>query len=469
MAKHPKGTVRKKAAYGQGRLFKKVGAKQVSADSTARGTYYLTHYVNGKRTTIALRDDDDNPISDRAQAEAARKRILAPFTAGDKVENLKAIVAKLADAENKQSEAVDKASPILRLSDTWEAFGKHPNRPQCSNSTMKQYHSEFKRFLKWINKDHPDVTAMRDVAETHATEYAADLDADQVSASTFNQHRNFLIMLWRVLRNDARLSANPFEIIERRKLQTLARRKRALEPHEYEAILAESARDRNLHDLFVILAWTGQRLVDVVKMRWQAVDFQRGILTLHPQKTAARTGKAVHPPIFPAAREVLNNRQDPAKPFKLGDYIFPELAEEYDRDRGAALTKRIKNILGKAGLETSAVKPGTARASVQYGAHSFRHYFVTQAAASGMPGAMIKQITGHATDDMLEHYQHIGAAFSEELAKRIGGLQPNTLPDRAPLPDWARELVEKLNTKNLKNTKAELLGKNKATPTTAKP
>jgi len=95
---------------------------------------------------------------------------------------------------------------------------------------------------------------------------------------------------------------------------------------------------------------------------------------------------------------------------------------------------------------------------VQYGAHSFRHFFVIQAAAAGMPGAMIKQITGHATDDMLEHYQHIGAGFSEELSRRIGGGAPKAIPDREPLPSWAREIVEKLTTKNLKVLKAELLG-----------
>jgi hypothetical protein len=33
---------------------------------------------------------------------------------------------------------------------------------------------------------------------------------------------------------------------------------------------------------------------------------------------------------------------------------------------------------------------------------------------------MIKAITGHATDTMLEHYQHIGAGLVEEMARRLG-------------------------------------------------
>ncbi len=449
------GEKHKRGARGAGRLFKKAGSKQLPADSTATGNYYLTYTVNGKRITQALRDADGNPITNRDQAENERKRILAPFAAGDEVESLKAIRAKLADAETRQAEAIESAAPVVKLADAWRAFERHPNRPQCSDSTLNQYRSECKRFTTWMQTAYPDTVAMRDVTEEHATAYAANLDAAKVSASTFNQHRNYLVMLWRVLRSDARLTGNPFESIERRKLQTLARRKRALEPQEYEAILAAAAGDPDLKDLFVMLAWTGQRLVDVVKMRWQAVDFQRGILTLHPQKTAARNGKAVHPPLFPAAREVLNRRQDPGKAFRLDTLIFPELAAEYDRDRGSTLTKRIGKTLKRAGLETKAKKPGATRAAVQYGAHSFRHYFVTQAMAAGMPGAMIKQITGHATDDMLEHYQHIGAGFSVELAKRIGGTP--ALPEREPLPDWARELVESLTAENLADVKKELL------------
>jgi integrase len=455
---------RKRASRGTGTLYKRdATGKEHPADWNGGGAFYLAYTIptkdggKGKRIRQALKDASGNPITDRTQAEAERRRILAPYQTGSEIETLRAVQSRIADAESRRAEAIEQAAEVVKLSDAWRLFNLHPNRPQCSESTLNQYQAEYKRFAAWMQKEHPETVAMRDITEQHATGYAAELDTAKVSASTFNQHRNFLVMLWRVLRADARLPGNPFEIIERRKLQTLARRKRALEPQEYEAILAAAAGDPDLQDLFIMLAWTGQRLVDVIKMRWQAVDFQRGILTLYPQKTASRTGKAVHPPLFPAAREVLNRRQDPAKVFKLDDLIFPELASEYDKDRGSTLTKRIGKILTSAGLETSATKPGAGRAAVQYGAHSFRHYFVTQAAAAGMPGAMIKQITGHATDDMLEHYQHIGAGFSEELARRIGNGATAAPPEREPVPAWIREIVEGMRAKNWKEAKAEIL------------
>ena len=36
-----------------------------------------------------------------------------------------------------------------------------------------------------------------------------------------------------------------------------------------------------------------------------------------------------------------------------------------------------------------------------------------------MPGAMIKSITGHGSDGMLEHYQQIGAGLAGEVAQHL--------------------------------------------------
>ena len=73
-AKIKKNGNRKRSPRGTGRLFKKIGAKQYPADSPAAGPYYLTHTVDGQRITVALRDAKNKPITDRAKAEAERKR-----------------------------------------------------------------------------------------------------------------------------------------------------------------------------------------------------------------------------------------------------------------------------------------------------------------------------------------------------------------------------------------------------------
>ena len=61
----------------------------------------------------------------------------------------------------------------------------------------------------------------------------------------------------------------------------------------------------------------------------------------------------------------------------------------------------------------------------------------------------IKSITGHATDGMLEHYQHMGAELAGEIAKKIGAGTSTSKKDggvavRPPLPDWAQEAVQRI-------------------------
>jgi len=99
MAKVQKTTAKgKRSTRGLGRLFKKAGAKQYPADSTVKGNYYLTYAVNGKRITTTLKDSDGNPITTREAAESERKRILAPFAAGDEIEALQAVQSRITRA-----------------------------------------------------------------------------------------------------------------------------------------------------------------------------------------------------------------------------------------------------------------------------------------------------------------------------------------------------------------------------------
>lgn len=219
---------------------------------------------------------------------------------------------------------------------------------------------------------------------------------------------------------------NPWARIANRRLNSLATRKQALTATQYESLLAAVANEQDYHDLFVLLAWTGLRLVDVVNMQWSAVDFKQNVISLAPVKTARREGKIVHIPLFPAAAEVLNRRQS-GKVLNPVDNVFPELTKVYKRDR-SAISKQITKAFKRAGIDTNADRVGLKRAVVVYGAHSLRHFFVTVATAAGMPSAMIKSITGHSTDDMLANYQQIGKGLASELALRINGTELPSLP-----------------------------------------
>lgn len=421
-------------------------------------TFYATWEVNHKRFQRST------GCTTEKEALKVLARVMEPFLVEDTKKTLENVKTAIERADSRLAEIGD-GTPPLTLDKAWFAFEKSTARPDSGESTLRQYDAELRRFIRFMVKhhpgpvkDHPDQIVMRDISEKVAEAYAADLNEAKVSPSTFNQHLNFLALLWRTLAKDIKGKANPWEGITRKWLNPLASRKRALTAAQFDSLLAAAEADPEARDLILILAWTGLRLIDAVKLTFGAVDFAKRVLSVVPQKTARRTGKAVMIPLFPAALEVLNRRHGDGV-MRPGRYVFPELAEDYERDHGANLSKRLQDIFGRAGMQTAEARAGKSRAVVVYGAHSLRHHFVSAASAAGLPAAMIKSITGHSTDQMLEHYQHIGAELAEEMARRIGDTKALPPAESARLieADAIRAIVERLTPENADQIKAELI------------
>jgi integrase len=355
--------------------------------------------------------------TDLAAARGKLADLVAPFRASDDAALLDALRGR---AEGRRADAdrlADDLTPPLKVADAWQAFTASKRRPDSGASTMKQYASEWRRFASWLGKTTPPIEYLRDIGRERADAYATDLDAAQVSPSTFNQHIRLLRLVWKVLAEQARCLVNPWDGIRPHNLNALAARKLALTPGQLDALLAVTETDADLHDLIILLSWTGLRLVDGATLCWGAVDFRRNILTVSPQKTARRTGKQLHIPLFPAARAMLDARQT-GHVVKFDAPVFPTLDDLYTRDR-SSLSARITKAFERAGLNTAEEREGRSRRVVLYGAHSLRHTFVTAATAAGMPAAIIKRITGHATDQMLEHYMQDGPELAAEIAARL--------------------------------------------------
>lgn len=438
---------------------KRTATKHTTGHIFKRGkTWYCQWRFRGKTNLRVLKDDALISVTTKAAALEARDKLMARYRVADEVDALRSLTGQLDGRKMDLARLEDEANPPLSIADAWTAYDGSPSRPDSGESTLRGYKDSYRTFSEWITEKHPDVIRLRDVTPVLAAAYSQSLT--EISASTFNQRIGFLRLLWRVLADEAKTGgANPWTKIARRKLQALVNRKRALTPVQFDAIHAAAASDPDLQDLFTVLAWTGQRLIDGLTLRWEAVNFPGRVITLYPVKTARRTGKAVHIPIFEPLMEVLNRRHA-AMPHTTADaYVFPRLVEDHERD-ATALSKRIQVIIGLAGIKTTEKRTGTAlkRAVVLYGAHSFRHLFVTAAASAGLPAAMIKAITGHATDAMSEHYQQFDAGLASEFALRLTGKAPAALPaGRDPIPAWAREKLAAMTGKTWKAIRDELL------------
>ncbi len=415
--------------------------------------YYCRWTVDSKIFVRRLLDDQGRPITEKKQAIIAQEKLMAPFAKASEVEALEAIAGRLAGRKAELEAVKDQMLTPLLLKDAWATYVDSSERPQSGKATLKQYQAEFTRFIAWMGRQFPDKQTLRDVSNEMAKAYADDLRQANVSPSTFNQHIGFLRLLWKTLNAPANLAGvNPWASIHRMEQRDrLARRHEALTQDDFDAILATvPATDADYRDLFIALAMTGQRLVDVVMMPWRAIDLKRGVITLAPRKTI-RTGKEVYIPLLPPMRTMLANR------LRSGELVFPGLAAAYQTD-SSAIPKRIKAIFQRAGLSTS--KSVNGRNHPALSAHSFRHFFVSAARAVGIPDAVIKSITGHAGDGMVEHYSHFTPALASALAGRVAHL-PALPGAKEPLPAWARDeiggLAQRLTPQTIADVKARLL------------
>ncbi len=383
------------------------------------GTWYVRTRIDGKSIVRSTR------TKSKREAEKSRSKIMEPYALGDKAKVYKEVVNKLEDTNERI--ATLNEPPPLAINTVWIKYIKSNERPDSGDATLGRYHSIWKRFEKWVTVKHVEIESLDQITEQLTDEYANSLKTAKYAPSTFNQHKNFLKLHFGVLLPH---KPNPWQRIKSRRLNTLATRKKSLTPSQYENLLAATEYESDMYDLLVTLAWTGLRLIDATLMRWSEVDFKDNVITIAPQKTKRRQAKIVYIPMFPAVLEVLNRRQS-GTVLNPAAFVFPELAAIYQRDK-SVLSRQIGAVFTKAGMQTSIAQADRKLALVRYGAHSFRHFFVSVASAAGMPSVMIKSITGHDTDSMLSHYQHIGKDLAADLSKRIGGY---TAKDAAVLPD----------------------------------
>ncbi len=428
--------------------------------------YWLQYSIDGQ----VIRQSLDT--TSKTDAEKQRKEIMRPFQAAGRADALSVIAGQLKDARAEQAAAEDEANPPLAIVAAWDAYYDSENRPDSSERTLAGYESAWKRFFKWMKDTHPDkmqvlkpdhdpefIMLMREVTAETAAAYAKKLQSDGVTASTFNQHIGLMRLMWRVLAKAIRAESNPWLEVSRKKLgaQKVAHRRQNLTPEQFDTVLKCAGR-ADLHDLIFTLAWTGQRLADVVLMKWNAIDFKRHIILVHPLKLR-RTGKQVTIPLLPELAALLKMRKGNA----AGPLVFPELAEDYQRDT-SSVSKRISAAFDKADLNPRETMPGVKRSVAVYGAHSLRHYFATQALAAGLPSDVVRSITGHTSDGMLNHYQHVDARLIGELAsklqapqKAIDGEAAALPPHADAVPGWIADLLRGMNAKNWKSVKDEIL------------
>ena len=163
---------------------------------------------------------------------------------------------------------------------------------------------------------------------------------------------------------------------------------------------------------------TGLRLGDCCMLRWSSVDFEKGVLTVKPRKTA-RYDRMVSIPIVPELEQAL--RTASMWKDKFG-YVLPNIAKRYESN-ACGIQKDYEYLLSKAGIQTSIEREGM-RAVPLKTFHSLRHTFVSRLAEKGVSPLVIQSMSGHTSIAMTERYSHIGLEAKRKAL--AGSTAPST-------------------------------------------
>ena len=407
----------------------------------------MTYQINGKRFYESL--GTENKREARVRADA----IMAPFRVADKATALKAIQARVRDAEADAEIAMDTVNPPLTLAQTWPEYLKTDAVP-AGKRTLYEYEAHWTAFWNWIEAHHPQVQFLRDVTPDIGEAFMKSLVARGLSGQRTNKYLQFLKALFHELRKPARLVKNPFDEIKRRKQTGVS--KRPLTTEEIRGLIETSTGE--LQTLFYLGAMTGLRLGDCCTLRWSEVDLARGLIHRVPRKTGHKgASSAVVLGIpGPLAKHLAGLVRD-------GPFIVPKYAAQYLRNPSVVAHWIQAHMEGNE-IQTTleGTGEGTGKRGVAVaGFHSLRHFYISAQAQAGTPQAVLQKLAGHGNPMMTQHYTHV----SDDTARMTAAMMPPLLPGdvpkqkpiREPLPAWAVAIVKKMTPKNLSALKAKLL------------
>jgi integrase len=404
---------------------------------------------------------------DRRKAETVLRRIMEPFAAVQKVDLLRSVAAKIEGATAELTRIEDERNPLLTVSAAWTVYASAPGRPDSGERTLSDYEGYFTAFAAWLMRAHPTAPALRDVTPAIAGEYSAHLVGERrLSANSFNKHVRFLALLFRVLKEPARLTANPWEGIQRKRVIIASRRE--LTTDELKTVCLAASGEMRL--LFAVGIYTGLRLGDAATLRWAEVDLHRRIIRRIPAKIARRNPRPVIIPIHPTLAALLNELPTGER----REYVLPDIAALYQR-AAPMLSNRIQEHFAACGVRTE--KSGTGfvtvkkedgeekvvntgkRAVVEVGFHSLRHTFVSLCRESNAPLSVVEAIVGHSNPAMTRHYTHV----SELAAMHAVNALPSVIGEASALPpaksrdDQLRDIIESVTPKTWQQDKVRLL------------
>jgi integrase len=282
---------------------------------------------------------------------------------------------------------------------------------EAEASTHDRYKCIVERFTLFLG-----AKSKRDLSTLQASDVARfrDREAKELSRSTANLGMKVLRACFgEAVRQDL-LTMNPAVRVKLLKGAAESKR-RAFTLTEIKRILKACSGDEEWKGLVLFGLYLGQRLGDLAKLTWRAVDLDTGEIAF----TTRKTGRRIVLPLMQPLSDYLASLPANDNP---NAFIFPNAASA---KRTASLSNRFREILVEAGLaqpreyKTTGKGQSVRREMSEISFHSLRHSAVTLLKAAGVSDFVAREIVGHESAAVSRQYSHLSTEHKRDAMRNL--------------------------------------------------
>jgi integrase len=366
--------------------------------------------------------------------QAGRPYWFCAFTTADAVRHLKSTKTKVKKQALEICRAWEKAARLGRsgrltpetareviaegVADVFTASGDGEELPRSSimgwcekwleakqieteSGTHSRYEGVVTRFLDGLGAGR----AKRDLCTLRTTDLQAfrDEQVRQLSRASANLSLKILRVCLGQAVKQGLLTSNPAAAVSTLRGKGESKR-RPFTLAEIQRLLA-AAKGTEWEGLVIVGLYTGQRLGDLVRLRWTAVDLNKGTIAFVTQKTGKRL-------LLPLATPLQDYFENLPSTDDSAAYVFPKSATVAEK-RVGTLSNKFHNLLVQVGLaeprKHEAEKEGRrgARETSELSFHSLRHSATTFLKAAGVSDVLARGIIGHDSVAVSRRYTHL--------------------------------------------------------------
>jgi len=295
----------------------------------------------------------------------------------------------------------------------WCAMWLSGQEVSLKEPTVERYKEIVSHFVEFLGKAaEKDLSAL---SETQIEQFR-DAEAKQRSRGTANLSLKLVRMLLRSAVAKDWVSRNVAAYVKALPREEGSRRHLTIP--EIQRVLAACSDHQEWRGLVIFGLYSGQRISDLYRLTWRAVNMETGDIVLRTRKT----GRPMAIPLIKPLRDVLDQLPASDDP---NAFVFPTLAEA---KRTSVLSNQFREILVEAGLveprshASRSIGRTGRRERPELSFHSLRHSTVTLLKANGVADGLARAVVGHESAAVNKHYTHIGTDDLRRAMERMPDL-----------------------------------------------